>query len=349
MPNLIASEDINNSINDLNATDINESSYIDSTHKYISEKVLNTSSYLDDTLSGYLEDDNATQESEPTDEEILDEKTNEADAFFQSEKYLEETKETFVRVSLEAFFQSLDDEEYKANFNAQIPLSKSQKNLNLFIDNLTEDAADNLYPKDVNDEEDAVEVGVSYFSPEYYGIQPKFAVGTQGVNPFAYARFSMEFFVGAWRIEPIQNFRYSVKNVFEEKTSLYFDTIPVEDTLFRIYFQRGTETFKDGMDYRGSLQFFIATTKRTGISFTQSAIGNTKYPALDKTTTPPSIERYSGIHNYVTTISYRQNIFRDWFFYEIAPGVSHHKRFDYDPNYTLAFKIDLYFGSNVER
>jgi hypothetical protein len=58
----------------------------------------------------------------------------------------------------------------------------------------------------------------------------------------------------------------------------------------------------------------------------------------------PKLIKSDGIHDYVTSFSWRANIWRKWFYYEVRPSVSFHKQYDYEPNYQVRLFFDFYFG-----
>jgi hypothetical protein len=101
------------------------------------------------------------------------------------------------------------------------------------------------------------------------------------------------------------------------------------------------------MDYALSAQYFRSTKKDTGFGFSQSFYGNTEYEyTTEKGVPSPKIKKYGGIHDYVTTVTWRANIWRKWFYYEVQPSVSFHKQYDYEPNYRIRFFLDFYFGKH---
>lgn len=93
------------------------------------------------------------------------------------------------------------------------------------------------------------------------------------------------------------------------------------------------------MDYRLSFTYFYTPSKTTGLSLTQSFWGNTKYVCDIEP------EPYGDISDYVTTLSWRQSVWRKWFAYEVQPGISFHRQYDYEANYILRLNLDFYFGS----
>jgi len=148
-----------------------------------------------------------------------------------------------------------------------------------------------------------------------------------------------------WEIEPVQTFKYSNKYHFEEETNLYFDRTFDNNALFRITLQRGSQSTLQGMDYGLKFEYYSHPKKNKGWHFEQEFFGNTKYRHRKKKYREyhPKNE-FFGINNYATTISYRANIWRKWFYYEIKPGVNFHRDVNYKPNYSLRFFFDFYFG-----
>jgi len=332
---------------DTNVTTQQESSYIDETYTNLSKKVLEWSRAIDTTLSSWLENDetNTTTVASNISDNTLENKVKSIDSFFQNDKYLNETDNTFVRVRIDNYFQSKESNNFNLRVSAQLPFNKSKKNFKIFIDDLTSDNAKNI-PKDDSEEDRLVpDIGVHYFAPEKYAIESRYSLGLSGIDPFVKARYNMSIRTNKWLIDPVQLFKYSTDDEFEEETNIYFDKQFKESSLFRIQLHRKTQTKVDGMDYGLSLQYYWSPKKDTGLKLSQSFWGNTKYQYIvDKNIEPPQTKNYSGINNYVTSLSWRENIWRKWFYYEVRPAVNFRKQYDYEPNYTIRLFIDFYFG-----
>ena len=124
-----------------------------------------------------------------------------------------------------------------------------------------------------DEEKQAPEIGLNYFVPETYNIKSKYSLGVRGIYPFVRARYSSEFQPGAWIIEPIQIFKYSVKDDFEEETQVYFDTKITDLSLFRIYLGRGTKSRIPGMRYDASCSIYWTPKKTPGSAFLRVLTG----------------------------------------------------------------------------
>ncbi len=327
-----------------------EFNYIDETHRSMSGSVLEWADKIDTKISFWLGnvEDNSTRGtpriSYDSDKSLVNQ-VKIADAFFQNNKYLNETEDVFIRVRTGATFESRYSEDYEFKLSAQIPFSKSRKYLKIFINDVTVDNAKGVLAGDIEDEKLNPNIGVNYFAPEKHGINSRYALGLSGLDPFVSARYNIPIKTNNWLIDPVQIFKYSLDDKFEEETNIYFDRQFKERTLFRLQLHRKTQEILDGMDYALSLQYYWSPKKRTGLGFTQTFFGNTEYHYIvDKYVPTPQIETYGGINNYVTTFTWRTNIWRNWFYCEVRPSVNFHRENDYKPNYAIRLIFDFYFG-----
>lgn len=309
---------------DLNSTSQDKNNYIDQTHKTVSKKVINVSEELDTQLSKLINTSNNKKS---------------IDEFYQNKKFNEETDETFINIRTDAYFQSKEKAQYNAQISVQFPLVKSQKNLNIFIKDSRDEELNDLV--NIQEIDTVTIIGLNYFAPIFYKIKSKYTLATHGVEPLIQAKYFMNFNLSSWKIEPIQTFTYSTQDRFEEETNIYFDNKIDEKSLGRFVMRRKTKNKVKGMEYSFSFQYFYSPKENTSISFSQSFLGNTAYEYnLNDTTTSV----YNGIYNYTTSFIWRKNIYKKWLFSQIVPTLSFHKKYEYNPNYTLVVLFDFYFG-----
>ncbi len=275
-------------------------------------------------------------------ENTLKEEVRSVDQFFQNERYLDETDETYIRVRVENYFESKGSNDFGLNVRAQMPFSKTKKRFRIFIDDLTLDNANDI----LKDTSETPDIGIHYYASRHK-ILSRYSIGFSGINPFVKARFNMPIEMDKWLIDPIQTFRYSTDNKFEEETNIYLDRKVDNSSLFRLLLHRKTQDEIDGMDYALSVQYFRSSKNDTGFGLAQSFYGNTKYTYTTEEDVPqPKLKKYGGIHNYVSSFSWRESIWRKWFYYEVRPSVSFHKQYDYEPNYSVRIFFDFYFGKH---
>jgi hypothetical protein len=276
----------------------------------------------------------------------LEEKVLAVDQFFQNDRYLDETEHTYIRVRLQSFLQTKGSNDFDLKLRAQAPFSRSKKHLKIYIDDLTLDNADNTLRDASDDDKGTPDIGLHYYAP-LRKINSRYSIGLSGIDPFVKARYNMPIMINEWRMDTVQLFEYSTDDKFEEETTFYFDRSWSDRSLVRIQLQRGTREETKGMDYLLSAQYFKATEIDSGFGIAQSFYGNTKYEyTVNGSAGLPETETFGGINTYITTLSWRQNIWRKWFYYEIRPSVSFERQYDYEPNYRALIFLDFYFGKH---
>lgn len=270
---------------------------------------------------------------------MLDLEIEAVDSFYKNEKFMDDTDKSFVRVRASSYIHSLQSNKHKISVKARLSLNRTKKNIRLFIEG-DEDEDGDVDGISTNDSK--INMGISYLTPEYYGINSKYSIGISGFHPYISARYKTKYELSRWLVEPVQSFKYIIDGQeFEEKTNIYFDTKIDNLKLFRVRLSRGTKTDKDGMDYGASLTYFHSPIMDASISLSQSFSGNTKYEYENDN---DEIVAYHGINNYSTDISWRQSIWKKWFFYELKPGVDFRRSNNYKANYKILVLTDFYFG-----
>lgn len=317
--------------------------YIDEKQKKFSKTVTKLFDSVDSGISGWMEDpdENMTCDdmASALDEEFFQDQGS-IDAFFKSDKFIDETEASFLRIRLGSEFQSKEPADFKYKIRAQIPLSRTKKSFQLFIDDVEKSYFDTATSTEIKETNTAV--GINFFAPVYKDIKSKYSIGISSLTPYARARYSKDFNAFGWIIQPSQQFKYSMESEWSEETNIYFDKRLETNSIFRTTLHRKTQSHVDGFDYALALSYYLTLSTKKGFSLSQQFWGNSKYAC------EVAPEPYNGISNYSTFASWRQNIFRKWITYEVQPGVSFHRQYDYEPNYVINFYVDFYFGKMVE-
>lgn len=308
---------------------------IDKYHKKISNQVLYWSNYLDTKISDWFISDERNSSCVPTNNLVLkDNTTDDIDSFFQSNRYLNESRDIYVRLRLNTYYYSRESNKMNMRINAQLPFDRCKKHWNLFFQENNSNKNE-IKSTDISNGG----VGIRYYGKERYGIKSNYSLGISKGSSYLRVRYKFPLLFGTWKIEPVQIFEYSHKYYFEEESNIYFDKTFNTKDLFRIQLHRKSAYNLKGIDYGLTFQYYWNLGKDSGLEITQSFFGNTSYNdfyTYDKD--------YSRINNYVSSISWRENIWRKWFYYEIKPSINFHKDHDYKPSYAIRFSLDFYFG-----
>lgn len=306
--------------------------YIDQQHKVFSQNVVE----FFDSIDMAMGKTNQKIDEDIDSSDFLESKKS-MDSFFKSDKFIEESEESFIRLRIGSILQTKESADFIYKVRAQIPLNRAKDRFQLFIEDIQERYFNKTTP--IKTAQNNTDVGVRYLAPDYKGVKSQYSVGISSFSGYVKSRYSKEFKFDNWIIEPAQEFKYSLKSDWSEQTNIYFDRLLSENSIFRTTLHHKTQAHIDGFDYALALSYYLTLSQRKGFSFEQQFWGNSKYICDEH----PS--RYNGISDYSTFISWRQNIFRKWITYEIKPGISFHRQYDYEPNYILNFYVDLYFGN----
>lgn len=306
--------------------------YVDEKHKKFSRYVVKVFDNVDKSISRWV------QESDDDNETDEDETLTHIDKFFKDEKFIEETQKSFFRLRFGSEFQSKTDEHYRYKIRAQIPLNRTKKSFQLFIEDAEKTYFDPEAPTEAKETNPAV--GINFFAPVYKDIKSKYSIGISSLTPYTKARYSKDFKLDNWVIQPTQQFKYSLESGWKEETNLYFNRVFVDErSLFRTTLYRKTQSHVDGFDYAVTFSYYLTLSSKKGFSISQQFWGNSKY----KCEVAP--QEYNGISNYSTFVSWRQNVFKQWISIELGPGISFHRQYEYEPNYVFQFNVDFYFGN----
>ncbi|MFA5234642.1 MAG: hypothetical protein WC390_09600 [Sulfurimonas sp.] len=332
-----------NASQDSNISEQTFPEYIDEKQKNFSKTVTKLFNNVDSGISGWMEDSDENMTCDEMalalDEEFFQDQ-NSIDAFFKSDKFIDETEASFLRIRLSSLFQSKEAADFKYKIRAQIPLSRTKKSFQLFIDDIEKSYFDTATSTEIK--EGSTGIGISYFAPMYKDIKSKYSIGISSLTPYARARYYKDFNAMGLVIQPSQQFKYSLESEWSEETNIYIDKHLETNSIFRTTLHRKTQSHVDGFDYALALSYYLTLSKRKGFSISQQFWGNSKYVC------EVAPEPYNGISNYSTFASWRQNIFRKWITLEVQPGISFHRQYDYEPNYVIGFYVDFYFGKMVE-
>jgi len=247
--------------------------------------------------------------------------SDELDSFFGEERMDGDFNKSKIRFN---FITTFDDEgkaTYKTNISASLILPRTQKKMNLIV----EDAKENLTDDDQSDTggsqkqnnvtdtvtDSTLTAAIQYvlFDSKTWTIDTRTGVIiSQPLDPYARLRVRRSFyFENEWESRFTQLIRWSYVRDWEESTSLVFDKTINKQLLFRI---------NNGISWQKNTQLF---------SFGH---GYSLYHQLTSDKALVYFSNVSGIHKpkihtsgYDLGIGYRQMIYNNWIFLEISPKI----------------------------
>lgn len=325
---------------------------IDRFQNYWSRKLLLFSSNLDKKLSDtFNSDDNVSAPLPYPDTKINKESAQETyrtsiglDEFFKDTTFLDTTNRSYIKLSGGYIIDKLGDSSPFYKITARIKLPKTQEKLQLFIGDDTQEIT-----KLPNGQYGSTNqgVGVKYFIPSLFNrLYSSASIGITSIDkPYANTRIEYPIFAGDWLIKPTQNFKLSRENKFEEWTTLYFDRKVDEHELLRVLFERSTKSDTVGMSYLSQLSYM--NTHKNGSGFNHYFAMNGRTKELSTTVYENGTTPQKGIFEYSVGTIWRQQIFRNYVFYQLQPIISFHEQYNYRTNYIFRMSLDFYFGNHL--
>ena len=246
---------------------------------------------------------------------------DELDSFFGEERMDGDFNKSKIRFN---FITTFDDEgkaTYKTNISASLILPRTQKKMNLIV----EDAKENLTDDDQSDTggsqkqnnvtdtitDSTLTAAIQFvlFDSKTWTIDTRTGVIiSQPLDPYARLRVRRSFyFENEWESRFTQLVRWSYIRDWEESTGLVFDKTINKQLLFRINngisWQKKTQLFSFGHGY--SLYHQLTSNKALVYFSNISAIHKPKI--------------YTS--GYDIGVGYRQMIYNNWIFLEISPKI----------------------------
>lgn len=319
--------------------------HMDDLEQYLSKKVMITSSKLDRFISDDY-DQNTSKENDnrkaPSDErkETFLLSTGFSD-FFKDETYLDVTNRSYVKLQAGYLYDKRGNSDLFNGITARLRLPKTQKQLQLFIGR---DQDGVLSLNNVRHEDSGI--GLQYYMNSLYkGLFSRASIGISGINnPYVKTNIEYPLYFENWLLRPVQTFKYSARDKFDEWTDFYFDYKVSKTEIVRLLLERSTNSEIKGMHYLSQLSYLNAYSDDISLNYYVGMNGRTKdlVTLYDNNTTHPQ----EGVYEYTAGVTWRHRLWKDYVFYQIDPQISYHEQYNYKPNHIFRIGLEVYFGNN---
>ncbi len=270
------------------------------------------------------------------------------DAFFGDERVEAEENRTLLKISLRSFTEAGAGLEIDPKISLKLRLPRLSKRLQLEVTRDTEadfalDSEDPLARRSVrqvrfeDEEERGFTAALRYFVKAtrranislQAGLRVRFGTPVGFVGP----RYRREIKLAPWALRFTQRLRWFTENRLESNTRLDLERPLAQDLFFRT--TAGLSWFEDENNYFYDLRFFLfqPLSKRRSLAYEWNNFFQAKQPN-------------HHLEEINLRMRYRQNILKDWLFFEVAPqiGFPKDRNFDFTPG--IQFRIDLFFGGD---
>jgi hypothetical protein len=259
------------------------------------------------------------------------------DRFFANDALYRYTTDSYVQISGDTLIEERGEVGYDVKFRGRVDLPRTKSRFKLILNTDPTEKQDPLERSADESPGTAVQESDVYGSVqrerELRGWKFRPSIGAKisiPIEPFAKLRFTNIYPLQSWALRADQNFYWFDDSGFGSDSTIEFDRPVGEENLFRASsFARWTEE-NEFFQLSQIFTFYQTLSPNRKISYQIGAYGQTQ-PTWFMT-------------NYLVVVRYRQNLHKEWLFFEIRPQVQYSKVNDWDDEVSLLLRLDLLFG-----
>jgi hypothetical protein len=275
--------------------------------------------------------------------DLLAENVNKAavwlDSFFEDENYDAEDNTTSFRLELSSFSESGAGTDFKARVGLRLRLPQLEDRLLLFVSGATEDfTTTGSDLEEVEDEfsdsdDDNLSIGLKYFFQQADKSNASLSAGLRfrSGSPVVYLRPRYRYLkrFSTFNLRFVQRFTWYTDSDLESRTQLEYDRIFKDDWFFRTKAQLDWYQDEDGVFPQLNFDLSHPLSERRVIAASWNNYFETE---------PDGVLDAS-----IFKIRYRQQTWRKWFWFEVAPQVAFRRDDDYDATPGIQLKAEARF------
>lgn len=277
--------------------------------------------------------------------DLLAENVNKAavwfDSFFEEENYDAEDNTTSFRLEFSSFSESGAGTDFKARVGLRLRLPRLEDRLLLFVSGATEDFTttgsdlEAVEDEFSDSDEDNLAIGLRYFFQQADKSNASLSAGLRfrSGSPVLYLRPRYRYLkrFSTFNLRFVQRFTWYTDSDLESRTQLEYDRIFQDDWFFRTRTQLDWYQDEDGVFPQLNFDLSRPLSERRVIA----AAWNNYFE-----TQPDGVLDAS-----IFKIRYRQQTWRKWFWFEVAPQVAFRRDDDYDATPGIELKVEARFES----
>lgn len=255
------------------------------------------------------------------------------DSFFADERIYEESQKSHLKLNLLHISEEGYEPRYEANLQGKLTLPNTQERLKILFESDPEEdaAADTTVVEAVEAQEQSL--GLRYIQYTSKWLRAHTDAGVRfrsGLDTFVRFRLRGIYTLGQWQFRAAETIFWRDSIGAGETTRLDIERRLSKDYLFRSTSQ--ATWLDETRQFDMSQDFYLIHTinKYRGVIY-RAGMSGVSEPKTHTT-------------GYVLSVRLRQQIHRDWLFFEINPKVLYPEEEDFHTRHSLTFKLEIMFG-----
>lgn len=255
------------------------------------------------------------------------------DSFFADERIYEESQKSHLKLNLLQINEEGYEPRYEAKLQGKLTLPNTQERLKLLLesDNVDDETTDNTVTQAVESQEQALGLRYIQYTSKFFRAHTDAGIRFRsGLDTFVRFRLRGLFTADKWQFRAAETIFWRDSTGPGETSRLDIERRLGEDYLFRSTSQA---TYLDEeRQFDMSQDFYLIHTinKYRGVIY-RAGVSGVSEPKTHTT-------------GYVLSVRLRQQIHRDWLFFEINPKVVYPEEEDFHTRHSLTFKLEVVFG-----
>lgn len=255
------------------------------------------------------------------------------DNFFGDDRVYEESQKSHLKINLLHIRDEGNEPHFDANVQGKLSLPNTENRLKLLIESDAED--ENLQNTTLAQavESQQQTIGIRYVRK----TAPEWRIHTDlgirfhsGLDALARFRVRRLFTTGLWNFRPSETLFWYDSTGFGATTALDINRRFAEHFLFRSASQ--ATWLDESRQFEMSQNFYLLhdITPHRAVIY-QTGINGVSEPHVHTT-------------SYLASVRLRQQLHHDWLFFEINPKIVYPEEEDFQPHYSLTFKLEVILG-----
>ena len=255
------------------------------------------------------------------------------DSFFADDLLFEESQKSHLKLNLLHISEEGFQPRYEANLQGKLTLPNTQERLNLLFESDPEEDAegDTTVAEAVEKQEQSLGLRYIQHSSKFFRAHTDAGVRFRsGLDTFVRFRLRGRYSMGQWQFRAAETIFWRDSTGWGETSRLDIDRRMSKDYLFRSVSQATYLADTSQFDLNQDFYLIHTINKYRGVIY-RAGISGVSEPKTHTT-------------GYVLSVRLRQQIHRDWLFFEINPKVVYPKEEDFHTRHSLTFKLEVVFG-----